>query len=322
MTSGIGPPPALARLAVVGRDVRLEFDAPFGSRTTYRVGGRARVSAVVDSPGGLVAVAEAAAEDGLPMLAMGRGSNMLVSDAGFEGVVVTLGAFAERIVTPEAGDDPVVMAGAGVLLPVLARRLVGAGLRGLEWSVGVPGSVGGAVRMNAGGHGSDMAASLLWAEVADTVGGGVRRWMVDELGLGFRASGLGDTHVVVAVGFGLRWGDADEGRRDLEEVVAWRRANQPGGQNCGSVFVNPVPGRVAAGALIDGLGLRGFRIGSAEVSPKHANFIQADPGGSADDVLCVMEHVRSRVLSETGHDLRSEVRLIGFGDGRSRPSGR
>ena len=88
------------------------------------------------------------------------------------------------------------------------------------------------------------------------------------------------------------------------------------------MFVNPVPGRVAAGALIDGLGLRGFRIGSAEVSLKHANFIQADSGGSADDVLAVMEHVRSRVMSETGHDLRSEVRLIGFGPRPSGPSGR
>ena len=314
MTAGHGPPAALERLAAVDRRVTLEFDAPFGARTTYRVGGRARALAVVDSPDALAALAEAAAHDGLPVLAMGRGSNMLVADAGYDGVVLVLGAFAERVATPDAGAEPDVEAGSGVLLPVLARRLVGTGLRGLEWSVGVPGSVGGAVRMNAGGHGSDMAASLRWAEVVDLATGEVRRWTVAELGLGFRRSALGDTHVVLAVGFGLRWGDAAEGRRELEAVVAWRRAHQPGGQNCGSVFVNPVPGRVAAGALIDGLGLRGFRIGSAEVSPKHANFIQADPGGSADDVFAVMGHVRSRVLAETGHDLRSEVRLVGFGD--------
>ena len=322
MTTGHPPSPALARLGATGRDIALEFDAPFGSRTTYRVGGRARALVVVESAAALVDVAEAAAEDRLPVLVMGRGSNMLVADAGYDGVVVVLGSFAEHVMTPEVGGPCEVEVGAAVVLPVLARRLVGAGLRGLEWSVGVPGSVGGAVRMNAGGHGSDIAASVSWAEVVDLGSGEVRRWTPDELGLGFRSSALDDSHVVSCAGFVLHEGDVDEGRRELEEVVAWRRAHQPGGQNCGSVFVNPVPGRVAAGALIDGLGLRGFRIGSAEVSLKHANFIQADSGGSADDVLAVMEHVRSRVMSETGHDLRSEVRLIGFGPRPSGPSGR
>lgn len=322
MTTGHPPSPALARLGATSRDVAFEFDAPFGARTTYRVGGRARALAVVESAVALLAVAEAAAEDRLPVLVMGRGSNMLVADAGFDGVVVVLGAFAERFTIPEGGDPCAVEVGAAVMLPVLARRLVGAGLRGLEWSVGVPGSVGGAVRMNAGGHGSDIAASVSWAEVVDLESGDVRRWTPDELGLGFRSSALDDSHVVTCAGFGLRRGDVDEGRRELEDVVSWRRAHQPGGQNCGSVFVNPVPGRVAAGALIDGLGLRGFRIGSAEVSSKHANFIQADPGGSADDVLAVMEHVRSRVMAETGHDLRSEVRLVGFGPRSSVPPGR
>ncbi len=97
-------------------------------------------------------------------------------------------------------------------------------------------------------------------------------------------------------------------------MVAWRRANQPGGQNAGSVFVNPVPGEVSAGALIDQLGLRGLRIGSAHVSEKHANFIQADEGGSADDVHALMEMVRERVRVATGYELRSEIRLLGFDD--------
>ena len=101
-------------------------------------------------------------------------------------------------------------------------------------------------------------------------------------------------------------------RRELSEIVAWRRANQPGGQNAGSVFVNPIPHELSAGKLIDDLGLRGLRHGTAAVSDKHANFIQADPGGSADDVRALMELVRERVATATGHSLRSEIRLIGF----------
>ena len=109
-------------------------------------------------------------------------------------------------------------------------------------------------------------------------------------------------------------GDRAECERELDEIVRWRRENQPGGQNAGSVFVNPVPGEVAAGHLIDHCGLRGFRIGSAEVSMKHANFIQADADGKAADVLALMSHVRRVVADKTGHVMRSEVRLIGFGE--------
>lgn len=310
-------PPELARLAESDRRLTIEFDAPFGARTTYRVGGRALVLAVVEDPGVLPGLAAAAAADGLPVIALGRGSNTLVADAGFAGVVIVLGSFADRIEIPALGEEPTVHAGSAVLLPVLARRLVPLGLRGLEWAVGVPGSVGGAVRMNAGGHGSDMASSLCSAEIADLASGEVRRWAPDEIGLTFRGSSLVDGHVVIGATLALEWGDATGGGELMETIVAWRRANQPGGQNCGSVFVNPVPGEVSAGSVIDSLGLRGLRIGSAEVSPKHANFIQADPGGSADDVVAVMRCVHERVLVATGYDLRSEVRLIGF----DRPQG-
>jgi len=304
--------PALARLATGDRRLTVEFDAPLGERTTYRVGGRTLALVFVEDPDALMAVAEAAADDGLPVMTVGRGSNMLVADAGFAGVTVVLGGVAERILMPSPDADPIVVAGASVVLPALARRLVHGGVRGLEWAVGVPGSVGGAVRMNAGGHGSDMATSLRSADIVDLVSGERRRWTPAELDLGFRRSALADRHVVISVELGLRRGDPDRGREELEAVVAWRRAHQPGGQNCGSVFVNPVPGEVAAGALIDSVGLRGFRIGSAEVSTKHANFIQAEPGGSADDVMAVMSHVRETVRSATGFDLRTEVRLVGF----------
>ena len=169
--------------------------------------------------------------------------------------------------------------------------------------------------MNAGGHGSDMAACLVDVDVIDLADGGVRHTLpVEAVGLRFRASSLAPAHVVVAVRLQLHVGDRAAAEAEIAEVVHWRREHQPGGQNCGSVFVNPVPGEVAAGALIDGLGLRGFRIGSAWVSDKHANFVQADEGGRAADVRAVIEAVRSQVAVATGHRLRSEVRLVGFDD--------
>jgi len=134
------------------------------------------------------------------------------------------------------------------------------------------------------------------------------------LGLRFRSSDLADHHVVLDARLHLARGDVQSGEALLAEVVRWRREHQPGGQNAGSVFINPVPGELAAAELIDRLGLRGTRIGGASVSDKHANFIQASEGATAADVRAVMELVRSRVADETGIVLRSEVRLIGFAD--------
>ena len=131
-----------------------------------------------------------------------------------------------------------------------------------------------------------------------------------QLGLEFRHSALADTQVVVSGSFALAPGDRDESEAELAEIVRWRRDHQPGGQNAGSVFVNPRP--QSAGELIDKAGLRGHRCRSAQVSPKHANFIQADDGGSADDVIALMRHVRREVELTSGITLRSEIRLVGF----------
>jgi UDP-N-acetylmuramate dehydrogenase len=292
---------------------RVRFDVPIGPLTTYRVGGSASAMVTIESVDDLGRVATACSELGVATLVIGRGSNMLVADEGFEGLALQLGDFAVFVELPEPGDStPIVRAGAATSLPVLARRTAGSGWRGLEWAVGVPGSVGGAVRMNAGGHGSDMAASLVDARVVDLTTGVARTRTCDELGLRFRGSDLDDRCVVTEVRLRVESGDAVEAQNVIDDIVKWRRENQPGGQNAGSVFVNPIPGVVAAGELIDRAGLRGFRIGTAEVSAKHANFIQADEGGRAADVMAVMRHVHERVLAESGHDLRSEVRLVGF----------
>jgi UDP-N-acetylmuramate dehydrogenase len=285
--------------------------------TTYRVGGPAAVFVRARGVDDLVSVAHAARSSGLQVLAIGRGSNLLVADAGFGGIAVGLVDLPERLEIDTSSG--IVTVSAGLALPVVARRTAAAGLSGFEWAVGVPGSIGGAVRMNAGGHGSDMAASLVDVTVVDlgaAVGGPPTRTMTaDELGLGFRSSRLDDDTLVVDARLRLRPGSRAVSEQVIAEIVSWRRANQPGGQNAGSVFVNPVPGEVSAGALIDAAGLRGRRLGSAQVSEKHANFIQADEHGSADDVRALMQVVRDAVEAHSGYRLRSEIRLVGFADG-------
>ena len=279
-----------------------------GPLTTYRVGGAAAVLVTAQSLEDLSLVRTALAQSGLPVLIVGRGSNLLVSDRGFPGVAVTLDPFSFSDVS---FDGICVQAGAALPLPSLARQTVEAGLTGLEWGVGVPGSVGGAVRMNAGGHGSDVAHHLESATVVDLHGDGLPEAVaVQRMQFSYRHSAITASRVVVSARFRLSIGDPQDGRRSIREIVRWRREHQPGGQNAGSVFTNP-PG-TSAGWLIDSAGLKGRRLRSAEVSPKHANFIQADPGGSADDIRALIDVVRTQVLRHHGIELQPEVRLIGF----------
>ena len=288
-----------------------ERDVPLGPMTTYRDGGAAALFVRPASVHDLDRLADAVAVSQLPVLVVGRGSNLLVADEGFTGIAVALAALGSEITV----DGVDVGAGGAVALPVLARRTVAAGLAGFEWAVGVPGSVGGGVRMNAGGHGSDMAASLVDVDLYDLLRRERASVPAGRLGLRFRGSDLADHQVVVAARLRLEPGDRATSEALLDDIVRWRREHQPGGQNAGSVFVNPVPGELAAGALIDRVGLRGMRIGSAHVSDKHANFIQADEHGRAADVRAVMDEVRRVVAERTGFVLRSEVRLVGFAEG-------
>ncbi|NBU60257.1 MAG: UDP-N-acetylmuramate dehydrogenase [Actinobacteria bacterium] len=291
---------------------RITRDEPIGPYTTYRVGGSASLFMRAMNVDDLHAVSRALTKVKIPILMLGRGSNMLISSGGFRGLAIALGPFAEQITLPTIDSEPILVVGAMSSLPVIARQTVAAGLRGFEWAVGVPGSIGGAVRMNAGGHGSDMIASLLSVRLFHLERGIEANVSAANLGLRFRGSDLSDQHIVLSATLRLAWGDKKEGESRLAEIVKWRRENQPGGQNAGSVFVNPVSGGSSAGALIDGLGLRGYRVGSAAVSEKHANFIQADEDGNADDVVELMTFVRQRVAEAHSIDLRSEIRLVGF----------
>jgi UDP-N-acetylmuramate dehydrogenase len=297
---------------------------PLGPFTTYGVGGPAALFVEIEGPEDLepVRAALCGGAEGIAVFVIGRGSNLLVSDAGFDGIAVHLGSGFAGLELPgpgptsgaRAGSEEgaaTVRAGAALALPVLARRVADAGWSGLAWAVGVPGSVGGAVRMNAGGHGSDMAACLTRYRWVDLTGPGGGSGDVESLDYGYRRSSVTATRLVLEAELRVTPGSPDAEREAVAAIVRWRREHQPGGSNAGSVFTNPEGD--SAGRLVEAAGLKGFGIGTAHVSEKHANFIQAERGGRADDVYAVMEHTRAVVAERCGVTLRTEVRLLGFG---------
>lgn len=282
---------------------------PLGALTTYRVGGPAAVMVRARSAADLVAVADALRVSGAPVLVVGRGSNLLVADRGFAGLALVLEGEFEQL----AFSETRVRAGGAVPLPVLARRAASEGCGGLEFFVGIPGSVGGAVAMNAGGHGRETVDVLASATVADLSRDGVARERLPAaLQLGYRHSSLGPADVVVSADFTVDAEDPVACEARLAEIVRWRRERQPGGANAGSVFRNP-PGD-HAGRLVDACGLKGLRVGGASVSEKHANFFQAEPGATAADVRALVTAVRRRVAAATGVELETELRFVGFED--------
>lgn len=304
--SPAGPRPLDAAAAVLGD--RAQRDVPLGPLTTYRVGGAVSLLLTVEDHDDLALACRAVAASRVPVLVVGKGSNLLVADAGFAGLAIVLGEHFAAVAIDDEGTT--VRAGGAAALPVVARRTAAAGITGFEWAVGVPGSIGGAVRMNAGGHGSDMAATLTGVRVVDVAGGHDGLMSAADLDLGYRHSSIGASQVVVEATLELRRGDRTTSEAMIADIVRWRREHQPGGQNAGSVFTNP-PGD-SAGRLIDEAGCKGLRRGSAQVSPKHANFVIADDGGSADDVVALMEEVQRRVLAASGVRLVPETRLVGF----------
>lgn len=286
---------------------RVEAPAGLGARTTYRVGGRAAALVTLSSTRDLDELGPLVWDAGLPVVPIGNGSNLLVAEGDHDLIAVRLaGEFADLTWRDDA-EGVLVVAGAALDLPVAARHLARDAVVGFEWAVGVPGTFGGAVSMNAGGHGSDMAASVVGAS---TWRRGPREWTLEELGFGYRTSALARDELVTSVTLRLTRGDAAASAERVSEIVRWRRANQPGGANAGSVFRNP-PGD-SAGRLIEAAGLKGERVGSAVVSAKHANFILVDAAGSADDVAALMDLVAARVEERFGVRLVSEHRLVGF----------
>lgn len=286
-------------------DGRLSEDVPLAPLTTYKFGGPARYVVTVEGEQDLLDAHALARDEGIPVVALGRGSNVVVADAGYGGIVLRPGAELSRRSIGET-----VVAGAGVPLPLLARETARAGRGGLEFFTGIPGSVGGAVRMNAGCHGTETADVLVTARVFD----GDELTLADlgpsDLGLRYRHSDLGDLDFVLEARFRTVDRSPEEAESEIREITRWRKEHQPGGTyNAGSVFKNP-PGD-AAGRIIDDLGLKGLAVGGASVSERHANFFVASDDATAADVHALVMEVRRRVEEATGVMLEPEIRFLG-----------
>ena len=285
---------------------RLLTHVPLGPLTTYKMGGRARLMVEAQERDDLAAVAAGLEETPLQVLVLGRGSNVLISDHGFDGLVLHLGP-GFSWVEIEEGE---VSSGGATSLPALARTAAKAGRGSLEFLVGIPGSVGGAVRMNAGCHGSETGDVLRTAAVFDLSDGSESHRSPDQLELQYRHSNLGDLEVVTSATFETTQVDPEAAEATMREVSRWRKTNQPGGTiNAGSVFKNP-PGEVA-GRIIEEAGLKGFSVGGASVSMKHANFFVAEKEATAQDVHDLVVAVRNVVLERSGVTLVPEIRFVG-----------
>lgn len=282
---------------------------PLGPYTTYKSGGPARYLAEVAGPEALDRLIATGVIGDIPVLVLGRGSNLVVSDAGFDGLVIRLGPAFGGVELAGTGLE----AGGAAPLAQVARSSVDAGLAGLEFFIGVPGSVGGAVRQNAGCFGTETRDRLVEASIIDLRDGAMGRFGPDELDLSYRHSNVTSTQVVLSARFQALPGDTDTGRAELRRITRWRRDNQPGGTfNAGSVFKNP-PG-ATAGEIIDSLGLKGMAIGDVAVSAKHANFFVAGSSATSDDIRRLVLAVKDRVFEETGTMLEPEIQFVGFDD--------
>lgn len=285
---------------------RLRTSFPMAPLTTFRIGGPAALYLEPESDADLVAVAQAVSQDDLPYVVIGKGSNVLVSDRGFDGLVLRLGRGYRWV----ARDGLRLTAGGSMPLPALAGVALRHALDGLAFGVAIPATLGGAVKMNAGAHGGQVADVLVDVEIFRLEEGRVERVHAAQAGFSYRRSELPADAVVTGAEFELRSGDPVSIRAAMDEARAWRRRTQPLAEpNCGSVFKNPVDGHAAP--LIEQAGLKGTRVGSVQVSTKHANFIVADEGAHAEDVLALIDLVRRTVESRTGVVLEPEVRLIG-----------
>ncbi len=285
---------------------RVEADVPLAPLTTYKVGGSARLFA---EPTDLAELREllSLVPEGVPVIVLGRGSNVVISDRGIDGLVIRLGRAFQSVAM--AGDAEIV-AGGGLALPKLARFAASHARAGLGFYVGIPGSVGGAVRMNAGGHGSDTSGVLQAALVLDSSTRQITTRTPLDLELEYRTSNLCDTDIVVQARFATAVGDSAVLEEQMREITRWRKDNQPGGTlNAGSVFKNPEGD--FAGAIIDRAGLKGAQFGSVHVSSVHANFLVAADVTTADDIFSYVQHIRSIIFDRTGIDLEPEIRFLG-----------
>ena len=289
--------------------MNVERDFPLERLTTVRTGGPSDHFARPDTPARLAELLAWADSEGLEVGVIGSGSNLLVADAGFRGLVMKLdGALAsiER-------DGRRLLCGGGARLPQAAARAAREGLTGLEFGVNIPGTVGGAVKMNANAYGGDLSRVLEWVEVATPAG--AERREPGDLGFSYRNSNLGPREIVAEASFVLEDADPESVKATLADMRARRKAAQPSGiKTFGSTFKNPEDPRAegrSAGVLLDEAGCRGLAVGGARFSEKHANFVENAGDATTADVIALMAEGRRRVREHSGIELEPEVQLLG-----------
>lgn len=295
----------------------VRLNAPLAPFTTYRLGGDARLLLEPSGEDDLISIAEALEGTDVPVLIVGRGSNLVISDRGFDGVCVHLDRSFAGIEGWDPPDSPPgsgAAAGGATSMPLLANWAVRRGLSGFEWAVGVPGSVGGGVRMNAGAHGGEVKDTLVKARIFNlrSPEPPVDR-AAEDLGFSYRRSNLDDDELVVMAWLRFEQTDIETVRARAETLRLKRAETQPGAaQNAGSVFKNPEGDH--AGRLVEAAGLKGFSVGGARVSDIHANFFIAPEGTRSQDVYDLVEAVKQRVRQHAGVELTTEIRFVGHFD--------
>ena len=296
---------ALANI-VQSPNSRLRFGEPLSKHTHFGIGGEAAAYFEVSTLAELASIARFHQQWHVPVAIIGRGSNLLVSDAGFSGIAIRLiGELAQLTV-----DGNTVTVGAGVSLPRLSKAMSRRGLSGVEFALGIPGSVGGALMMNAGAWGSSFGDVVTNVTVMHDTGELSQRSHA-EARFEYRHSGLGDYFCVTGATLSLEPGDAATITKQMQEFYKQKVATQPfAEENAGCMFKNP-PGD-SAGRLIDVCGLKGHRIGGAEVSSVHGNFILNLDNATAADVLNLVAHIQQQVKAKTGVSLQTEVKRLGF----------
>ncbi len=292
---------------------RLQADAPLSRHTTARVGGPAEWLLTVQSVAELLAAVDSAHTLDIPYFVLGGGSNILMADEGMSGLVVL--NKARKISFRPTGSRVVCMAESGANLASLARQCISKGLGGLEWAVGVPGTLGGAIVGNAGAHGSDMSNSFLSATIWEP-NQGVRVYHLEDMDYGYRTSVLKGDHtetgprrVILSVELQLTPETVDVLTARAEGFTAHRKEKQPGGASTGSMFKNPE--NFYAGYLIETAGLKGFRVGGAHISEKHANFFINDGDATAEDIRALIAEAWNTVREQFGIEMELEVELVG-----------
>lgn len=285
-------------------------DYPLSRLTTVRAGGAADLFARPTTEAELIELLRWAAEDGIEVGVVGSGSNLLVADEGYRGLVLKLDGELSSV----EREGTHVLCGAGARLPSATAKVARWGLTGLEFGINIPGTVGGAVRMNANAYGGELGRVLEWVDLC-TANGSERREPSD-LGFAYRRSNLGPGEIVSRASFRLAEGDVEEIKATLARMRGQRREAQPSGiKTFGSTFKNPADdpraeGRTA-GQLLEAAGCRGLQVGGARFSPKHANFVENTGDATTADILDLMAEGRRRVHESSGIVLEPEVQILG-----------